>query len=734
VIPAKAAQAEASAGGGRPVSVPLSSEVDFIHLLLRSLSTLLRLKGRIVSPSFLLAGLADTDKATAGACLRAATGAGFQGKILYRPELGDISVLTLPCILLLDGDHCCVLLLLGEDAAEVILPENGEEVTLISREDLAQQYCGYAIFGSLENRLDARVEKLSLVRPASWFWGVLRHFMPVYRHVAAASLVINLIAVTSPLFVMNVYDRVVPNNALETLWVLAIGISIAYAFDFLLKSLRTHFVDVAGHNADIILSSSLLDKVLSMRMEARPESTGALVNNLREFESLREFFSSSTLLALIDLPFLCIFLILIHSIGGVLVVLPLAAMPLMFVVGLLLQLRARHAAEHGHRHNMQKNALLTEIVNALETVKISLAGSRMQRLWEDVIRISAKATVTSHKYHSMAISFSTTISQMVSVGMIVWGVYLIRDNEMTMGGLIGCNILVSRAMAPLLQLAALLTRLQGSLVSLSALNAVMALPSEDQEDRICMDFGILPPAFTLEGLSFAYPGAERAALDRIHLHIGAGEKVGVIGRMGSGKSTLGKMLVGLYRPTEGAVKLGGVDIRQLSSSDLRCRVGFLPQEVVLFYGTIRDNIALGDPSINDHLVARAAELSGTAVFVKNHPAGFGAQVGEQGRNLSGGQRQAVGLARALVHDPEILILDEPTSNMDAGSEQRIQTRLASIIKDKTVLLITHRLSMLRIVDRLVVMEGGRIVRDGPREEVLRAMRERPEAPSAGGTP
>jgi ATP-binding cassette subfamily C protein LapB len=493
-------------------------------------------------------------------------------------------------------------------------------------------------------------------------------------------------------------------------------------------------VDVAGHNADIILSSSLLDKVLSMRMEARPESTGALVNNLREFESLREFFSSSTLLALIDLPFLCIFLILIYAIGGVLVVLPLAAMPLMFIVGLLLQLRARHAAEHGHRHNMQKNALLTEIVNALETVKISMAGSRMQRLWEDVIRISARATVTSHKYHSMAIAFSTTISQMVSVGMIVWGVYLIRDNEMTMGGLIGCNILVSRAMAPLLQLAALLTRLQGSLVSLSALNAVMALPSEDQEDRICMDFGILPPAFTLEGLSFVYPGAERAALNRIQLHIGAGEKVGVIGRMGSGKSTLGRMLIGLYRPTEGAVKLGGVDIRQLSSSDLRCRVGFLPQEVVLFYGTIRDNIALGDPSINDHLVARAAELSGTAAFVKNHPAGFGAQVGEQGRNLSGGQRQAVGLARALVHDPEILILDEPTSNMDAGSEQRIQTRLASIIKDKTVLLITHRLSMLRIVDRLVVMEGGRIVRDGPREEVLRAMRGQPEAPPAGGTP
>jgi ATP-binding cassette subfamily C protein LapB len=318
--------------------------------------------------------------------------------------------------------------------------------------------------------------------------------------------------------------------------------------------------------------------------------------------------------------------------------------------------------------------------------------------------------------------------------MIVWGVYLIRDNELTMGGLIGCNILMSRAMAPLLQLASLLTRLQGSLVSLSALNAVMALPSEDQGDQLGMDFGVLRPSFTLENVSFAYPGAGRAALNRISLHIGPGEKVGVIGRMGSGKSTLARMLIGLYQPTEGAVKLGGVDIRQLSSPDLRCRVGFLPQEVVLFYGSIRDNIALGDPSVNDHLVARAAELSGAAAFIKNLPAGFGAQAGEQGRSLSGGQRQAVGLARALVHDPEILILDEPTSNMDAGSERRIQARLASVCKDKTMLLITHRFSMLRIVDRLVVMEDGRIVRDGPREEVLKAMRGNPAVPSAPSAP
>ncbi|MBS6830474.1 MAG: type I secretion system permease/ATPase [Desulfovibrio sp.] len=699
------------------------SDVDFMPGLLRSLSVLLRLRGKAVSPQFLMAGLTGS-RVTPQACLRAARKAGLSGRIAFRPVLEDIPSLVLPCILLLTKDRSCVLTALRGDTAEVIFPEISDSAQSVPLAALKEEYSGYALFAAVQAAPDERAEKLTLSKGKRWFWDVLRYYAPIYRHVALASVVINLIAVASPLFVMNVYDRVVPNNATETLWVLAMGILIIYLFNFLLSSLRTHFVDVAGRNADIVLSSSLVDKVLSMRLDAKPESTGAMVNNLREFEQLREFFSSSSLLACIDLPFLVIFLLLIGFIGGPLVFLPIAAIPILLGVGLLLQHRSRRCAEASYKQNMQKNALLVEIVGGLETLKSCMAESRMQRLWESVVGLSAKSTSEARKYNNLAITASMLITQIVTVAMIVWGVYRITDGLMTMGALIGCNILVGRTMAPLLQMASLLTRMQNSHVTLKALDMLMELPSENQAERTCMDFGMLRPSFTMENVSFAYPRSERLALDRVSLHIEPGERVGIIGPMGSGKSTLSKLLIGLYQPKEGAVKFGDVDIRQIPSSDLRGRVGVLPQDVVLFYGSVRDNIALGDPSINDHLILRAAALAGVTDFLRNNPAGFAAQVGEQGKALSGGQRQSVALARALVRDPEVLILDEPTSNMDTDSELMLQKRLQTVMDGRTVVLVTHRLSMLRIVERLIVMENGQIKMDGPRDMVLQRLRER----------
>lgn len=437
------------------------SDVDFMPGLLRSLSVLLRLRGRIVSPQLLLAGLSGS-KVTPRACLRAARQAGLSGRIVFRPRLEDIPTLVLPCILLLGGDRSCVLASMRDGMAEVIFPETGDSAQRVSVDDLRRDYSGYALFGAVESAPDRRAENPALFHGKRWFWDVLCYYAPIYRHVALASVVINLIAVGSPLFVMNVYDRVVPNNATETLWVLAAGIVIIYLFNFLLSSLRTHFVDVAGRNADIVLSSALVDKVLSMRLDARPESTGAMVNNLREFEQLREFFSSSSLLACIDLPFLVIFLLLISFIGGPIVFLPLGAMPVLLGVGLLLQRRARRCAESGYRQNMQKNALLVEMVNGLETLKACMAESRMQRLWEAVAGLSAESSSQARKYNNLAIAASMLITQLVTVTMIIWGVYLITDGMMTMGALIGCNILVGRVMAPLLQMASLLTRMQNS--------------------------------------------------------------------------------------------------------------------------------------------------------------------------------------------------------------------------------------------------------------------------------
>lgn len=725
---AHAARHEAAINGGqaekeRNMGPLRPSDVDFMPGLLRSLAVLLRLRGKVVSPQFLMSGLTGS-KVTPQACLRAARKAGLSGRIVFRPELEEIPALVLPCILLLTRDRSCVVTSIRDGKAEVIFPETSETAQTVLLEDLKPEYSGYTIFAAVEAAPDDRAERLSIAHGKRWFWDVLRYYAPIYRHVALASVVINLIAVGSPLFVMNVYDRVVPNNAIETLWVLAIGILIIYMFNFLLSSLRTHFVDVAGRNADIVLSSSLVEKVLSMRMDAKPESTGALVNNLREFEQLREFFSSSSLLACIDLPFLVIFLLLIGFIGGPIVFLPLAAMPLMLGLGFLLQHRSRRSAEASYKQNMQKNALLVEIVGGLETLKSCMAESRMQKLWESVVGLSAQSNSEARKYNNLAVTASMLITQLVTVAMIVWGVYRISEGLMTMGALIGCNILVGRTMAPLLQMASLLTRLQNSHVTLKALDMLMMLPSENQVEKTCMDFGMLRPSFTMESVSFAYPHQERLALDRVSLRIEPGERVGIIGPMGSGKSTLSKLLIGLYQPKEGAVKFGDVDIRQIPSTDLRGRVGVLPQDVVLFYGSIRDNIALGDPTINDHLVLRAAALAGVTDFLRNNPAGFAAQVGEQGKALSGGQRQAVALARALVRDPEVLLLDEPTSNMDTDSELMLQKRLFSVMQGRTVVLVTHRLSMLRIVERLIVMENGQIKMDGPRDAVLQSLRDR----------
>ena len=406
------------------------------------------------------------------------------------------------------------------------------------------------------------------------------------------------------------------------------------------------------------------------------------------------------------------------------VLLSIGAMPIMIGIGLLLQHRSRMSAEASYKQNMQKNALLVEIVGGLETLKSCMAESRMQKLWESVVGLSARSNSESRKYNNLAVTSSMLITQLVTVAMVVWGVYRISDGLMTMGALIGCNILVGRTMAPLLQMASLLTRLQNSHVALKALDMLMMLPSENQTEKTCMDFGMLRPSFALEGVSFAYPRQERLALEHVSLRIEPGERVGIIGPMGSGKSTLSKLLIGLYQPKEGAVKFGDVDIRQIPSMELRGRVGVLPQDVVLFYGSIRDNIALGDPTINDHLILRAASLAGVTDFLRNNPAGFAAQVGEQGKALSGGQRQAVALARALVRDPEVLILDEPTSNMDTDSEMLLQKRLQSVIGGRTLVLVTHRLSMLRIVDRLIVMEGGQIKLDGPRDAVLQSLRDR----------
>ncbi|NNF98690.1 MAG: type I secretion system permease/ATPase [Desulfobacteraceae bacterium] len=694
-------------------------QIDYNPPLLICLSILMRISGHPVSTEAIKSGLPiGKEPPSVGTCIRAAERAGMSAKAVYRKGLHKISPLTLPCILLLENSNACVLTRVTRREAEVIFPENENTRSRVAVADLEKEYTNNAVFARLRGRLDKRASELKLLNAKRWFWGNILRFFPIYTHVILASVVVNMLAIASPLFVMNVYDRVVPNNALDTLWILAVGVMIAYGFDFLLKNLRGYFVDVAGKNADVLIASKLMQQVMGMQTEHKPESTGSLANNLREFESLRDFFSSSTLLSIVDMPFLFIFILIIYFIGGPLCIIPIIAVPLVILVGLVMQYPFQRFIEDGFKESTQKNALLVEIINGLETIKSSLAEGPMQRRWEKIIGMSAVSSSRAKALANFSITFTQFVTQLVSVGIIIFGVYRISLGELTMGGLIACNILLGRAMAPLGAVAAVLTRFQQSRMALKSLDLLMQIPNERPDGKEFIRHENLESTITFSQVTFQYPNAETLALNNITSHIGQGEKVGIIGRVGSGKSTIGRLCQGLYHPQQGAAKVGGVDIRQLDIADLRRKIGYVAQDNYLFYGSIKDNITLGLPYADDRSILDAAVTAGVMDFLRLNPAGFGLQVGERGMNLSGGQRQAITIARALLQDPDILILDEPTSSMDNSTENLFRQRLQEKIKDKTLVLITHRFSMLSLVDRLIVMDGGRILVDGPKGKVL----------------
>lgn len=579
---------------------------------------------------------------------------------------------------------------------------------------------------------DNRTDDVHLVDEAHWFWGVLKHYGPVYRDVGMASLVINLLGLASPLFVMNVYDRIVPNNAITSLWVLALGVCMAYAMDSVLRVLRGHFVDLAGQKADVVLADMLMHKVLVARLDSQPKSMGALLNNLREFEQLREFFGSITLVALLDLPFLLVFLLLIFWLGGPLVILPIAALPIMLAFGYGVQLPFQSAAAAQFRQNMHKHSLLLEVINGIEAIKANVLHKPMQARWSQVAKGSAASSAWSRRLGTMSATAVMFISQLINTAMVVWGVYLIGDNALSLGALIACIILLGRVLGPLAQLATLFSQWQKSRMALKALDMIMALPEEGAVGESLQSVAALSPSLSCENVSFAYsagpvqgegsPSPSVPVIRHCTLHINAGERVGIIGHTGSGKSTLARMLLGLYQPMEGRVCFGGVDIRHLDPHELRGRFGFMPQDNVLFYGSVYDNIAMayperadGSTASKDAAIVRAADLAGVSVFVRQHPQGFSMPVGERGLSLSGGQRQAVTLARALVRNPDVVVLDEPSSNLDMESERELIRRCKTVLAGKTVVLFTHRLSMLELVDRVIVLEAGAIIYDGPKE-------------------
>lgn len=654
---------------------------------------------------------------------RAARRVGLSARVVQR-RLDEIMPVHGPVVLLLEGDAACVLLAPpGDGIARVQAPDNPEATASLALDELEAAYTGYAILAGPVHRYDERTPDATTARaPGHWFWGTLAESWEIYRDVLLASVLINLFAVASPLFVMNVYDRVVPNNAIETLWVLAIGVSIVFGFDLLLRTLRGLFIDTAGGRADVIMSARLYERVLGLRLDARPASAGAFANNLREFDGIRDFFASLTLTTLVDVPFSLLFLLVVWLIAGPLVLVPLAAIPILVAFGLFVQPRLRHAAEQGMRASAQKNATLVESMVEAETVRALGVEGRLQRQLERSNAENVRWNVQARRWALSATNLATFLQQLVSVGVVVFGVYLIAAGQLTMGALIAAVILSGRAVVPLAAVAGLLTRFFQANAALQALDQVMQLPVERPEGKVFVTRPVLQGEVEFDHVTFTYPDQEVAALQDASFRINAGERVAIIGRVGSGKTTINRLVAGLYQAQTGAVRIDGIDMRQLDPGDLRHNIAYVSQDNQLLFGTVRDNLTLGLAHADDDAIVRAAELSGVADFVNRNPLGFDMPVGEHGGRLSGGQRQAVALARALVQDAPVLLLDEPTGSMDNSSEEHIRRELAPVIDGKTVILITHRASLLDLVQRVIVVDAGQVVADGPKAQVLEALR------------
>jgi ATP-binding cassette subfamily C protein LapB len=603
------------------------------------------------------------------------------------------------------------------------MPETGMGEKIISRDELEKLYSGYAIFVRPKFRMEKKsLDDLSPGSGKHWFWGTIFKSWRIYRDVLVASFLINVFGLTSPFFVLIVYDRVIPNNAMETLWVLAIGITIIYLFAAGMRALRGYFIDEAGKRADMQMSAMLLQKVMGIKLEVRPQSIGSFSKNLQEFESIRDFVTSFSITSLIDLPFMVLGLFVVWYIGGSIVFIFIAAIILMLLYALLIQVPLQRAVEKTFKASSQKNSILIEGLSGLETIKMLGAESQIQRAWEESVGYIAKWSSTSRLLSSSVNHFAFFVQSAVVVVAVIAGVYMIAGGNLTQGGLIALVILSRQVIAPMGQVVSLATRFQRAKEALKTLNDIMALPVERPPGKSFLHRAHFQGSIGVKNLTFSYPGQTIKVLNNITLEIAAGEKVGIIGPVGSGKTTFGKLLLGLYEPISGMVTMDGTDIRQIDPAELRSFIGHVPQDLILFRGTVRDNITMGTHDIDDTTIMRAAELTGVDEFVKKHSLGFDMEVGELGRGLSGGQRQCVVLARAMLLDPPVLVLDEPTSNMDNRTEIRLKDNLSKVIKDKTLILITHRASLLEMVDRLIVIDNGVVVADGPKASVLEALK------------
>lgn len=678
--------------------------------------------GHAKSAEALKAGLAYDEKGMGpDTFCDAATRLGLKAKVIRRSEISAFQQPLLPAVMVLKGGRAVVLL--SRDAgnkARIFDPETG-----VSREirlpELQKSYSGYGILVHPQSVFTDPGLAHAEDDDRSWFWSLIRDNSGIYGRVIVASVLINLFGLVSPLFIMNVYDRVIPNSAIETGWVLGIAALTAFGFDFIMRTLRGYFIDLAGRRIDVIASRRIYDQVLNMRLAGKPGSSGAFANMLREFDSVRDFITSATMTALVDLPFTFFFLFVIYMLAGPVALLLFFLILIVIGVGMLLQIPLRAVVARSAHAGEAKHGLLVETIGALEAIKSISADGRLRARYGAHVGEAAEHATKSRFISGFGVNIATFLQQAATIIIVLLGMYLVRDGDMTMGALIAAVMLGGRAIAPIGQVANLLTRYHQSRGALNTINKIMAKPVERPAHQQFLHRPRLEGKIAFDRVSFFYPHTDRKVLDNVSFTINPGEKVGVIGRVGSGKSTIARLMMGLYEPEDGAILADDTDYRQIDPADLRRNIAYIAQDVVLFRGSIRDNITMARPQATEAEILEASRASGVHEFISRHPMGYDAPVGERGEGLSGGQRQAIALARAMLLRPQVFVCDEPTNAMDSFAEEAFVRHIKGQIADKAFVLITHRQNLLTLVDRLILVDQGKIVMDGPRDRVMQAL-------------
>ncbi|WP_169195974.1 type I secretion system permease/ATPase [Devosia sp. MC1541] len=561
-----------------------------------------------------------------------------------------------------------------------------------------------------------------------WFWSAVRGHTRSIVYVLLAAAFVNVFALAFPLFTMNVYDRVLPNSAQTTLWVLAIGIGMVSIFDLLLKLARSGVIEYVGRSIDFRLSSALFDRVLNTPMSSRPSSTGAFISKIGQYEVLREFVAASTLVMFVDLLFLGLFAYIIAIFVGWLVLFPLLAGLIALIITIVIAVLSSKAVKSALAESSARNAVLVEALTGVQSVKASRAEGQLLHRWEAAVLASSHTQDKLRSYQSLATNTTATLSQLSLVGIIVGGSYMFTSGDVTTGSIIAAMMLSNRLIAPIGMIAGTLLKTRAAIEAYRSVDQIMKLPDERPNRPAQAQRVVREGRISFNKVRFTYPGSKSYVLDGISFSVRPGEKIGIIGRIGSGKTTIGRLLVNFHRATEGEVLLDGVDIDQYHPEDLRRAVGLVVQDPEIFNGSVRDNIIMSDPGASEERIMAAARRAGVEGFVSRHPQGYDMPVGERGVLLSGGQRQTIALARTMLVEPKILFLDEPSSSMDLATEKQLIKHLEnSLMPDQTVLIATHRYSLLSLVTRMMVLDNGKLVADGPKDEVLKQLRMRADA-------